>query len=110
MIIVEGKTEQYFVKDILIPNLKNLSVTTINLKGGNISVESICDNVKRIKAYDCITTMVDYYGFKQYRDKSIVELETKMSQTISDNSFIPYIQQYEFEALLFSDIRVVQKF
>ncbi|MCH9845285.1 MAG: DUF4276 family protein [Alphaproteobacteria bacterium] len=104
VIIVEGFTEQDFVEKILKNNLVNLSIDYINLRGGRISIDSIIKNVQRlIHNYDYVTTLVDYYGFKNSQQMSVEEIERELQKRIANDKFIPYLQKYEFEALLFSD-------
>ncbi len=108
-IIVEGFTEQDFVQTILINNLSNLHIAYINLRGGRISINSIIRDVSNlIDNYDYVTTLIDYYGLKETNNKSIEEIEVELQQKIANNRFIPYIQKYEFEALLFSDIAKIE--
>ncbi|WP_237731585.1 DUF4276 family protein [Bathymodiolus azoricus thioautotrophic gill symbiont] len=54
-----------------------------------------------------LPTLYDFYGFKRVSDNETKQtLEEKIKQSIKKdqrNKIIPYIQMYEFEALLFSD-------
>ena len=62
--------------------------------------------------YDFVTSLVDLYGFRSRESKTSEELEQqillevgrKIGHGFDARKVIPYIQQYEFEALLFSDV------
>ena len=59
-----------------------------------------------------VTSLVDYYGFRDKGTDGVVALEQrilksvqdKLSQSGDSSLIIPYVQQYEFEALLFSEV------
>ena len=59
-----------------------------------------------------VTSLVDFYGFKDKGDRTPCELEHAISAAIDsrirvswDKRFIfPYVQSYEFEGLLFSNV------
>ena len=57
---------------------------------------------KLLPNYDYITTFYDFYGFSNRPTDNIDELERIIFELFSDRKFIPYIQKYEFETLLFS--------
>lgn len=107
-IVVEGQTELNFVNQLLQPHLSNLHITPINLRGG-ITVNKIQRDVKNlIRQFDFVTTLVDFYGFHRRGQKSIDDLQTEIKNGFG-NTFIPYIQKYEFEALIFSDLSVLNR-
>ena len=62
------------------------------------------------RSFDVVTSLVDFYGFRGNRDKTAEELEAlvrrKIQQKIdwNQNRVLPYVQKYEFEGLLFSDV------
>ena len=109
-ISVEGKTERLFVESILIPHFLQCGIyigTPQDMKG-NISIPRITDKLNRLAhSYDYITTFYDFYGFKKKAsDETKQSLEQKITIGIKEElraKVIPYIQMYEFEALLFSD-------
>ena len=109
-IIVEGETEMRFVSIILQPFFfESLAIYSINLKG-NVSLERLAAHIGPLAhSHDLVTTMVDYYGFAKARDVPIDDLETKIGALVPDTAkkIIPYVQQHEFEALLFSDKEVI---
>ena len=130
--IVEGQTEEAFVKRILSPHLANLEVyvkvrcvltswkNNIKHRGGIKNYEKARNDINAWIKEDrnsdvCFTTMFDVYGlptnFPGYKDaKQIADpygrvkvLEDALREDISDRRFIPHFQLHEFEALLLSD-------
>lgn len=129
-VICEGQTEETFVRDVLKPTFSSLNLfvdariihTSPGNKGGALNYDRvknfICKTLKNDKNI-FVTTMFDLYAlppnFPRYdptrplheKLKAITEamLEDIILATQCDETrFIPYIQPYEFEALLFSDI------
>ncbi len=111
---VEGSTEEAFVKRLLVGYLeeKGIFVQPFPLHG-NITVQRLAlDMANFFWSFDFVTSLVDFYGFRDKGEKTIEELEENISETIDkrinqswDQSRIfPYIQQYEFEGLLFSNV------
>ena len=117
MVVVEGKTEGEFVTKILDKFLKiGIIIKYNNIKGGKISIDKIIDRVIRsIYDYDAITTMVDFDKFINPGQLSIEQMEEEIKKKLQKNhkkvsyKFIPYLQKYEFEALIFSDIQVINE-
>ena len=131
-LIVEGQTEEAFVKRLLNPHLANLEVyvkvrcvltswkNNIKHRGGVGSYEKARNDIntwiKEDRNSDVrFTTMFDVYGlptnFPGYRDakqrsdpyERVKMLEDALGEDISDRRFIPHFQLHEFEALLLSD-------
>jgi hypothetical protein len=116
-ISVEGQTEDEFCKQILASHFlqKGIQLTPIIVttkrercgakhKGGCISLDRIKSEItKLLSSFDYVTTFYDLYGFNGAEDITADELEQKMSKLFSNRKFIPYIQKYEFETLLFSE-------
>lgn len=119
--IVEGDSEKEFIKMILKPflvqkNINDISVFKIKKSGGGISKYSHLKNdiLTVIHQKDVlVTTMVDLYGlpndFPGIKESSnIDEIEAFFENDITGGKsnlkkkFIPYIQKYEFEALVFA--------
>lgn len=128
MILVEGQTEERFVKDILNPYFRDrdisLTVTILttkyvkagpNFKGGITSYDIVKKHIVRLlgdTSANLITTMFDYYGltkdFPGFDSKvgncydCVSHIEDKFKNDIGHKKFLPYFQLHEFEALLFS--------
>lgn len=108
LISVEGLSEFRFLKQIIVPHLANIGISTQlhNMKG-NISVVRVSNKLnKLVHNYDNVSTLYDFYGFKKLvAGETKQSLENKIKNKIrpkQQNKIIPYIQMYEFEALLFS--------
>ena len=131
LVLVEGDTEEQFVKSILAPHLTQHGtfiiptiVTTKRLpgkphfKGGVSSYGKIRNDIRRLCRDSnavCMTTMLDLYhlpddfpGLKEKSQRSpqdrVQYLEQEFSKDIGDDRFLPYLSLHEFEALLFADI------
>lgn len=117
-ISVEGQTEDEFCKQVLQPYLrsKNIELTPVIVttkrnncgvkhKGGCINLDRIkSEIVKLLPNFDYVTTFYDLYGFDINGTFTASKLEIKIADLFkSDRRLIPYIQQYEFETLLFSE-------
>ncbi len=114
-IICEGPTEQRFVEDCLYPYLadRSIYIYTDNM-AGNISTARIAHFVRNnFPAYDFVTTLVDFYGFKNNHYPNRESLENAITQAVKSLfnnvdpgiKFLPYVQMYEFEGLLFSEVQ-----
>ncbi|OUS23566.1 hypothetical protein A9Q98_14630 [Thalassotalea sp. 42_200_T64] len=108
-ISVEGTTEEKFIKQVLAPyfSVKNIYLTAISL-GGDVNVDKVSTELKKLaNNFDHVTTFYDFYGFKQVdADETKASLEDKILARVHDNiktKLIPFVQNYEFEGLLFSD-------
>ena len=68
-------------------------------------------------SYDRVTSFVDFYGFRNRGQVSRENLERRIHQQVNQNikrnwdqsRVFPYVQQYEFEGLLFSDVTAFGK-
>jgi hypothetical protein len=116
-ISVEGPTEREFCNSVLSPFFYNhniilepVVITTSKEKcgrknsGGCVNIDRVKNEVKKLlPSYDYVTTLYDFYGFKGLdEDISVEELESKLYELFNTSKFVPYIQKYEFETLLFS--------
>lgn len=128
--VVEGQTEERFVKQTLSPYLSSFNVGAIGMvvttsrrrgkRGGLSKYERVQNDIIRLtkqeKNLDVrFTTMFDLYGlpddFPGYEAAALQDdpyqrvqaLEDALADDIDDHRFIPYIQLHEFEALLLSD-------
>ncbi len=129
--LVEGQTELDFLKYLLKPHLAGRGITlAIGLPaktgGGTPKWDPTLRDIQgklMERSVDYVTIMFDLYGLpldwpgRQYvRDKglkyteAVQHIEHAIADAVSNhlgknfniNRFIPYIQQHEFEALLFS--------
>ena len=127
--VVEGQTEETFVKQVLRPHLANQQIMIDarrvrtgtkrgkTYRGGMTNYARAKRDIERwIKGDQTahFTTMFDLYGLptdfpcyvksKRIRDpiQRVNDLENALRDDIGDARFIPYIQLYEFETLLLS--------
>ena len=120
-VVCEGQTEAEFVQRVLAPHLFAYGVQTAPSKlktrpgaqgGGRVSVARLARHLRNeYQNFDDLTTLVDYYGFKDRDGRSPEELETAIGEQTrkvlgvrEDRKLLPYVQCHEFEALLFADI------
>lgn len=113
-IIVEGPTETAFVNNVLSPHLSEREVYPYpKALDGNVSVERLAAGmVELLHSHDRVTSLVDFYGFKRRRAASPDDLQNQINDAVRRlmrpnrdlaHAF-SYVQQYEFEALLFSEV------
>lgn len=131
-VICEGQTEETFIRDVIAPILAHQQIfltarlipTSKNNKGGALTYERVrrfvINSLKEENVF--ITTFFDLYALdnafpdflesQQQSDvyKKVIVLEQAFKNDIAKEAqslahrFLPYIQPYEFEGLLFSDI------
>ncbi|SHE22902.1 DUF4276 family protein [methanotrophic endosymbiont of Bathymodiolus puteoserpentis (Logatchev)] len=135
-VIAEGATEERFIKDVLAPSLRSNTVyikpilmpTSKGQAGGAINLDRFLRNVRNTLNQHrdaVVTTMFDLYAlsnsFPSYDDamlkndvyQKVALLESSLHDRVIDTCgcekkrFIPYIQPYEYEGLLFSDIEAL---
>ena len=105
-ISVEGATEREFVNRVLRPHLavSGITVTAIDLRG-NVSLDKIRGVLPALLgSFKHVSTFYDFYGFKGREARSIEQLEAAIGALVDEERrgrLIPYVQRYEFEALLF---------
>jgi hypothetical protein len=126
--VVEGQTEETFVRDVLAEHLATHGVYAVarcvetsrtrlkTFKGGMSTYARAKGDIERWLKQDraaYFTTMFDLYGLpddfpdmrkiKSVRDpRAKAELiENAIAKDVGDQRLIPYIQVHEFEALLF---------
>ncbi len=125
LIIVEGQSEEEFVNISLrnyfirkgIYNISAIKIqTSRGQKGGFVRYDYLKNNLKKIllEPNIIVSTLLDFFqiptsvpNYKEMNqvvstDDKIDVLLKGMRDDINDSRFIPYIQKYEFEALLFS--------
>ena len=117
-IVVEGETEEEFVKAVLASHLRSRGVEPQPIKprgrGGNITVALLADQMSRLQwNFDHVTSLVDFYGFGgRQQGETVEKLETRVNTEVtrligsdSDRSrALTYVQRHEFEGLLFSEV------
>ncbi len=133
VVLVEGPTEQRFVKQVLGPYLaeRGVFLTPIILdkpgeKGGDVKFARAQNDIKRHlkqRSDTYVTLLVDYYGIRgdwpgyaeskqqttHIRKSAVMtrstadEIQTLFSDQNPGRRFIPYVSMHEMEALYFSD-------
>lgn len=130
-IIVEGPTEETFVRDLLAPHLGQFQVFATArsaetgrrkghiFRGGLVRYDKVKKDIGAWLKQDpgaLVSTMFDYYALpKDFPSPAnprgglpihdwVLRIERALSEDVRDGRFIPYVQLHEFEALLFSDI------
>lgn len=129
-ILVEGQTEETFVRTVLAPHLLPLKLLLTaclvvtrriksggSFKGGVTRYTPVRGDLKRLLADSSavrVTTMLDYYGLPAdfpglpvpsrgtFRDR-VEHVERAFAEDIAHPRFLPYLALHEFEALLFTD-------
>ncbi len=133
IVIAEGVTEEAFIKQLLAPALRPLQIfikpvmlnTSKDAKGGAVSFDRLTRNVRNISRqypHAVVTTLLDLYGlptsFPGFSEaqkmpdvyQRVQAMEAALHTTIvaqvgcRPERFLPHIQPYEFEGLLFSDV------
>lgn len=124
--VVEGDTEEQFVKDVLAEHFADkcyvqpIKITTnpnLGKRGGFTTYRQLktdVENLLRQNRKKLVTSFVDFFRMPedipnydacqkiQNTDDRIECLEDAIKNDIGNADFIPYIQKHEFEALLFS--------
>jgi len=128
-ILVEGQTEETFVRDVLGPHLLGFRLhlnpvvvstkrvkSGLKFKGGVTDYAKVRRELRRLlndSSAVAVTTMIDYYGLPDDfpgvaslpRSRTcysrVEHLENALAADIHDRRFLPYFSLHEFEALLF---------
>jgi hypothetical protein len=131
LILVEGQTEETFVRDVLNPHLhangKTLAPTLVvtkrvkdgpNFKGGITNFAKLEGDLRRLfrdTNAAAVTTMLDYYGLPSdfpglatrppgTPAERVAHVETAFANHVNEPRFIPYLSLHEFEALVFASL------
>ena len=81
--------------------------------GGSVSVERLASDMVRLSSsFDAVTSLVDFYGFRRKVDETpdalqvrvLEEIERRVGHEMNQSKMLPYVQQHEFESLLFSNL------
>jgi len=129
-ILVEGQTEETFVKTVFNPYFLNFNInftpiivstkrikSGLKFKGGVSTYQKIKKDIRHIindASAEIITTMFDYYGLPDdFPGKNTLpstscfeqakHLEEAFAADINNPKFIPFIMLHEFEAFAFID-------
>ncbi|MNX71856.1 hypothetical protein D3C86_1031850 [compost metagenome] len=132
--IVEGQTEETFVRDVLSHHLafsgKYVVARCVEssrshgriFRGGLLDFPRTLRDINRWLAEDTaayVTTMFDFFrlptDFPGMAKISNIQdpyvkvsiLEQELAAAVNNPRFIPYIQLHEFETLLFSDVNII---
>lgn len=137
--LVEGPTEESFVKEVLASHLQTLGVwvypvivetsrdTSGRKRRGGGHWKNWKRDLTRLTKQQAgsdvrITTMFDLYGLpedfpdlaKHAADANTLTrvhaLEVAMAEAVNDHRFIPYIQRHEFEALVLAALKELRAF
>ena len=122
-ISVEGQTEAEFVKTVLSDHLRPMAVDiqpiligrarNTDQGGGNVTIDRLASEMAKLYwSFDAVTSLVDFYGFRGKAGRTVQELETDLHGEVgnriggrwNETKVFPYVQQYEFEGLLFADV------
>ena len=129
--LVEGQTEEGFIKHVVAPHLLNFNTALIprivmtkqvlgapNHKGGG-DFQKILADIKRLlhdSNVRAVTTFFDLYRFPRNIPDALDSdfqsaelLEQRIATCVTNRRFRPYVQRHEFEALLFSEPSVVAR-
>lgn len=133
--VVEGQTEQAFVRDVLAPyfGLRGVSIAARLpgrhvRRGGSHPWDSVRGDILRTlkeRPGRVCTTMFDFYGLPNWPGRAAANslptiekgtcIETALLSDLATHAgdeflpelFIPYVQVHEFEALLFANVNVL---
>lgn len=125
-IIVEGQSEQEFVRTLITPYLEKYKINDVTSilirtsktgRGGFVNYQHLKNDAERLlksEKKDFVVSMfVDFFrcpevphkerwSMKSSHTVQVEEMEQCIKEDIKDTRFIPYIQLHEFEALLFA--------
>lgn len=135
--IVEGKTEEIFIKSMVTPYLAGQSIFMTPIivskpgqKGGDVKFARVKNDIElhlKQRRDTFLTLFVDYYGIKSdwpglddAKRQALPGCKAEKINTATkdrvielfadcraDRRFIPFIAMHEFEALLFSDPQIL---
>ena len=112
-IVVEGRTEEEFISELVAPELQRLGISSQPiLLGGNVSIDRVAAEMSKLSwNFNSVTSFVDYYGFKDKKSESPETLQAaidgevrrRIRRRYNQSRIFSYVQKYEFEGLLFSE-------
>lgn len=126
-VLVEGQTEEAFVRELLVPHYARLGrflttiivSTSLGYKGGVVSYAKVKPQILRLCKQDpdaFVTTMFDLYALptdfpgkaaptypaNATGHKKAAFLEAQLTQDISQSNFLANLMVHEYEALLYT--------
>jgi len=136
IVFAEGQSEEQFIQRVVAPSLRHLQIflkaqtlkTSQQGRGGAVSLERLMFNARntlRQSPRVILSTFLDLYGLdtdfpefdaakkQTHVHKRVLQLEAALHQAVvaqvdcRPERFIPHIQPYEFEGLLFSDVEAL---
>ncbi len=129
LVLVEGQTEEGFVRDVLAPHLESraLAVQAVLLKtkrvkagghfrGGVTSTRQVLGDLARLlgdSSAVAVTTLIDYYGlpddFPGMPDRPsagvyerVAHVEKAVADRVANPRFIPHLVLHEYEAWIYA--------
>ena len=92
-IVVEGRMEVGFVKEVLLNYLRRFGIDPVipipinprgrvGAGGGNVSVNRLVKHIVRLRKHDAVTSLVDFYGFRDRGGRSVEALQEHLAQEI----------------------------
>ena len=118
-ISVEGQTEEGFVNGVLAEHLRTRGVDPqpilVNHRGGDVSIDRLASDMAKLHwMHEYVTSLVDFYGFRDKNNATPDELEKRIDEAVNQkiqrswnqSRVFPYVQKHEFEGLLFSESNV----
>lgn len=121
-VLCEGQAEYYFVQNVLDPYLpadvKAVPLPVSGIAFGNVPFDMVRfaaeDEFTKRESPDLVTTMVDLYELSGWQSMDVRPNETALQRVhrieesartaFGDDRFLPYVQLFEYEALLFADL------
>ncbi len=121
IIVVEGDTEEEFIKQTLLPYLNQYGIYDVRpikaTTSKGLHYQKFRNDVMRYLRQESdilVSSLIDFYripssfpNFSELKTLSqasqkVAKLEEGIAADINDSRFMPYIQLHEFEALLFT--------
>lgn len=138
-ILVEGLTEEQFVRELLAPHLQGLGVWAYPIvvetsrdafgrkhRGGGhwrhwkrdltrLRQQQASNDVRMTTMFDLYGLPEDFPGLAAHSSSADTlaranALEVALAEAVSDHRFIPYIQRHEFETLVLAALRELKIF
>lgn len=135
LVLVEGQTEEAFVKRVLQEHLLKYNVSLIptivstkrvksgpDFKGGIVAYKRVRGDILRLlkdSSAELVTTMFDLYGLpndfpgrseaRGTPQEKVRFIEDAFKKDIDNRRFLGYLSLHEFEGLLFSSPSIIAK-